>query len=67
MIFIICFAVQDDNNFHDFFVSFCLQVANAAKMGASAVLIYPDPADYSIGDSTALFGHVSVSSSEATS
>ena len=37
------------------FFSFCLQVANAAKMNASAVLIYAD----SIGENTQLFGHVS--------
>lgn len=37
----------------------CLQVANAAKMNASAVLIYPDRADYNIGPTTQLYGHVS--------
>lgn len=31
-------------------------------MNASAVLIYPDPADYSFEDTTELFGHVSVDS-----
>lgn len=36
-----------------------MQVANAARMKASAVLIYPDPADYSIGENTELYGHVS--------
>uniref|UniRef100_A0A8C2X7Z9 Transferrin receptor protein 1 n=1 Tax=Cyclopterus lumpus TaxID=8103 RepID=A0A8C2X7Z9_CYCLU len=45
-------------------ISFAEKVANAAKMGASAVLIYPDPADYSIGDSTALFGHVHMGSGD---
>lgn len=35
------------------------QVANAAKLNASAVLIYPDPEDYSLEDSAELFGHVS--------
>lgn len=36
------------------------QVANAAKMNASAVLIYPDPADYLFENNAQLFGHVSV-------
>lgn len=45
-------------------ISCAEKVANAAKMGASAVLIYPDPADYSIGDSTALFGHVHMGSGD---
>lgn len=35
------------------------QVANAARLNASAVLIYPDPQDYPIGDTVELFGHVS--------
>ena len=35
------------------------QVANAASVNASAVLIYPDPADYSFDEGAALFGHVS--------
>lgn len=60
--FIYAFVVGDDTS-HDFL--FCLQVANAAKMGASAVLIYPDPTDYPIGDSTQLFGHVSDGGLEA--
>ncbi|KAL7850974.1 hypothetical protein AOLI_G00213300 [Acnodon oligacanthus] len=34
------------------------KVANAASMNASAVLIYPDPADYSFERDTDLFGHV---------
>lgn len=38
---------------------FTTQVANAAKVNASAVLIYPDPADYSLEDGAQLFGHVS--------
>lgn len=42
------------------FFPFCLQVASAAKMGAAAVLIYPDPDDYPIGDNADLYGHVSV-------
>ncbi|XP_072525387.1 transferrin receptor 1a [Salminus brasiliensis] len=39
-------------------ISFAEKVANAAAMNASAVLIYPDPADYSFNEETALFGHV---------
>lgn len=35
-----------------------LQVAKAASVNASAVLIYPDPADYSFDEETDLFGHV---------
>lgn len=38
---------------------FVIQVANAARMNASAVLIYPDPSDYSIKEHTELYGHVS--------
>ncbi|XP_040027826.2 transferrin receptor 1a [Gasterosteus aculeatus] len=45
-------------------ISFAEKVANAAKMGASAVLIYPDPTDYPIGDSTQLFGHVHMGSGD---
>lgn len=45
------------NQLHDYFL--CLQVANAAKMGASAVLIYPDPTDNTIDENTELYGHVS--------
>ncbi|TNN81464.1 Transferrin receptor protein 1 [Liparis tanakae] len=45
-------------------ISCAEKVANAAKMGASAVLMYPDPAYYSIGDSTALFGHVHMGSGD---
>ncbi|XP_068427212.1 transferrin receptor 1a [Clinocottus analis] len=45
-------------------ISAAEKVANAAKMGASAVLMYPDPDDYSIGDSTALFGHVHLGSGD---
>ncbi|KAI3375219.1 hypothetical protein L3Q82_021726, partial [Scortum barcoo] len=45
-------------------ISFAEKVANAAKMKASAVLIYPDPADYSIGDNTELFGHVHMGSGD---
>lgn len=36
-----------------------MQVASAASLNASAVLIYPDPVNYNIKDDTALFGHVS--------
>lgn len=36
-----------------------LQVANAERLNASAVLIYPDLVDYKINYNTALFGHVS--------
>ncbi|XP_040910444.1 transferrin receptor protein 1-like isoform X2 [Toxotes jaculatrix] len=45
-------------------ISFAEKVANAAKVNASAVLIYPDPTDYSIGDRTALFGHVHLGSGD---
>ncbi|XP_013768555.1 transferrin receptor protein 1-like [Pundamilia nyererei] len=45
-------------------ISFAEKVANAAKVNASAVLIYPDPADYSIGESTPLFGHVHMGSGD---
>ncbi|XP_024129054.1 transferrin receptor protein 1 [Oryzias melastigma] len=39
-------------------ISFAEKVANAAKMGASAVLIYPDPTDNTIDENTELYGHV---------
>ncbi|KAJ8270381.1 hypothetical protein GJAV_G00113770 [Gymnothorax javanicus] len=39
-------------------ISFAEKVANAAKMMAAAVLIYPDPVDYGIETNTELFGHV---------
>ncbi|AWP04483.1 putative transferrin receptor protein 1 [Scophthalmus maximus] len=45
-------------------ISFAEKVANAAKLNASAVLIYPDPTDYSIGDNTPLFGHVHMGSGD---
>ncbi|XP_042285964.1 transferrin receptor protein 1-like [Thunnus maccoyii] len=45
-------------------ISFAEKVANAAKMNASAVLIYADLADYSIGDTTQLFGHVHLGSGD---
>lgn len=38
---------------------FTTQVANAAKLNASAVLIYPDPEDYPLEVGMELFGHVS--------
>ncbi|KAM9350106.1 transferrin receptor 1a [Symphorus nematophorus] len=45
-------------------ISFAEKVANAAKMNASAVLIYPDPADYAFEDTTQLFGHVHLGSGD---
>ncbi|XP_030607288.1 transferrin receptor protein 1-like [Archocentrus centrarchus] len=45
-------------------ISFAEKVANAAKMNASAVLIYPDPTDYSIGEDTPLYGHVHMGSGD---
>ncbi|XP_070774759.1 transferrin receptor protein 1-like [Enoplosus armatus] len=45
-------------------ISFAEKVANAAKLNASAVLIYPDPDDYSIGVNTDLFGHVHMGSGD---
>ncbi|XP_026006785.1 transferrin receptor protein 1-like [Astatotilapia calliptera] len=45
-------------------ISFAEKVANAAKVNASAVLIYPDPADYPIGNDTSLFGHVHMGSGD---
>ncbi|KAG9343529.1 hypothetical protein JZ751_013695 [Albula glossodonta] len=39
-------------------ISFAEKVANAAKLEASAVLIYPDPAEYSFETNAELFGHV---------
>ncbi|XP_071346594.1 transferrin receptor protein 1-like [Trachinotus anak] len=45
-------------------ISFAEKVANAAKLNASAVLIYADPTDYSIGDTTQLFGHVHMGSGD---
>ncbi|KAM7401141.1 hypothetical protein PAMA_005367 [Pampus argenteus] len=43
-------------------ISFAEKVANAAKMNASAVLIYSD--DNAIGDTTQLFGHVHLGSGD---
>ncbi|XP_038134815.1 transferrin receptor 1a [Cyprinodon tularosa] len=45
-------------------ISYAEKVANAAKMNASAVLIYPDPSDYSFGDNTELYGHVHLGSGD---
>ncbi|KAA8587409.1 transferrin receptor protein 1 isoform X2 [Etheostoma spectabile] len=45
-------------------ISLAEKVANAAKMGASAVLIYPDVADYLNLDSVQLFGHVHMGSGD---
>ncbi|KAM6948257.1 transferrin receptor protein 1-like [Aplochiton taeniatus] len=45
-------------------ISFAEKVANAAKMKAAAVLIYPDPSDYSIGEDTDLYGHVHLGSGD---
>ncbi|KAJ8011140.1 hypothetical protein DPEC_G00055090 [Dallia pectoralis] len=46
-------------------ISFAEKVANAAKLNASAVLIYPDPSDYNgIGGSTQLYGHVHLGSGD---
>ncbi|KAK6310334.1 hypothetical protein J4Q44_G00183890 [Coregonus suidteri] len=46
-------------------ISFAEKVANAAKLNASAVLIYPDPDVYrGIGGSTQLFGHVHLGSGD---
>lgn len=53
-------TVITDISLFTFFVFICLiQVANAGRLNASAVLIYPDPVNYSIRENTALFGHVS--------
>ncbi|XP_062844164.1 transferrin receptor protein 1-like [Trichomycterus rosablanca] len=45
-------------------ISFAEKVATAASVNASAVLIYPDPADYPIDNETALFGHVHLGSGD---
>ncbi|XP_034562053.1 transferrin receptor 1b [Notolabrus celidotus] len=45
-------------------ITFAEQVDNAAKMGASAVLIYPDIQDYKYVANTALFGHVHLGSGD---
>lgn len=46
-------------------ISFAEKVANAAKVNASAVLIYADPSDFSpLGSSTEMFGHVHLGSGD---
>ncbi|XP_074545279.1 transferrin receptor protein 1-like [Halichoeres trimaculatus] len=45
-------------------ISFAEKVANAAKMNASAVLIYPDPEVSSMAEDTPLFGHVHLGSGD---
>ncbi|TKS80198.1 Transferrin receptor protein 1 [Collichthys lucidus] len=45
-------------------ISFAEKVANAAKMSASAVLIYPDSADYTCDETTQFFGHVHLGSGD---
>ncbi|XP_068196117.1 transferrin receptor protein 1-like isoform X2 [Antennarius striatus] len=45
-------------------ITFAEKVANAAKMNATAVLIYPDPEDFAFADTTQLFGHVHLGSGD---
>ncbi|XP_069574341.1 transferrin receptor 1a [Brachyistius frenatus] len=45
-------------------ISFAEKVANAAKMNASAVLIYQDPTDYSVRENAQLYGHVHLGSGD---
>lgn len=45
-------------------ITFAEKVANAVKVNASAVLIYADPSDFSLGASTELFGHVHLGSGD---
>ncbi|KAG7487434.1 hypothetical protein MATL_G00023430 [Megalops atlanticus] len=45
-------------------ISFAEKVANAAKVKAVAVLIYPDPANYSNIQNEALYGHVHLGSGD---
>ncbi|KAL4631066.1 transferrin receptor protein 1-like [Arapaima gigas] len=45
-------------------ISFAQKVANAAGVGAAAVLIYPDPADIVCDDNCQLFGHVHLGSGD---
>ncbi|XP_027014062.2 transferrin receptor 1a [Tachysurus fulvidraco] len=45
-------------------ISYAEKVANAVKVNASAVLIYPDPADYNFDENTSLFGHVHLGSGD---
>ncbi|XP_036410856.1 transferrin receptor 1b [Megalops cyprinoides] len=45
-------------------ISFAEKVANAERQNAVAVLIYPDPFEYSIGVNEELFGHVHLGSGD---
>ncbi|XP_048845231.1 transferrin receptor protein 1-like [Brienomyrus brachyistius] len=45
-------------------LSFAEKVANAAKHQVAAVLIYPDPAEYSLQSNTELYGHVHLGSGD---
>lgn len=45
-------------------ISFAEKVANAAKKGVVAVLVYPDPSDYDFLSSTELYGHVHLGSGD---
>ncbi|KAI5092645.1 transferrin receptor protein 1 [Silurus meridionalis] len=45
-------------------ISYAEKVANAAKVNASAVLIYPDPADYPFAENVDLLGHVHLGSGD---
>ncbi|KAM6918332.1 transferrin receptor protein 1-like [Xenentodon cancila] len=45
-------------------ISFAEKVTNAAKMNASAVLIFPDYTEYHIEDNTDLYGHVHLGSGD---
>ncbi|XP_062335426.1 transferrin receptor 1b [Osmerus eperlanus] len=45
-------------------LNFAEQVASVAELGASAVLIYPDPQDYDYQDTTELYGHVHLGSGD---
>ncbi|XP_048030121.1 transferrin receptor 1b isoform X2 [Megalobrama amblycephala] len=45
-------------------ISMAQKVMNAAKMGAVAALIYPDPADYKTSEEFDLYGHVHLGSGD---
>ncbi|XP_032421763.1 transferrin receptor protein 1 [Xiphophorus hellerii] len=45
-------------------ISFAEKVANAARMNASAVLIYTDPSDYNIKGDIEIYGHVHMGSGD---
>ncbi|XP_023674311.1 transferrin receptor 1b [Paramormyrops kingsleyae] len=45
-------------------LSFAEKVANAAKHQVVAILIYPDPAEYSLQPNTELYGHVHLGSGD---